>query len=70
MDRGQACVRRFDGSWPADDVGAPITCTREQWSFALDAVRRWTDVAERVGQSRDAADDRRSAELIAQALEV
>jgi hypothetical protein len=68
MNRGAACVRRFDGSWPTDDVVSPITLARSDWTKTLSAVRRWADVAERAGQPDDAAHGRRAAELIAEAL--
>lgn len=68
MDRGAACVRRFDGSWPTDDIVSPISLARSDWAKTLSAVRRWADVAERAGQQDDAAHGRRAAELIAEAL--
>lgn len=68
MDRGAACVRRFDGSWPTDEVVSPVTLTRSDWTKTLSAVLRWAEVADQVGHVDGAARGRQAAELIAEAL--
>lgn len=68
-ERGNACVRRFDGSWPTDDVISPVTMTRTQWKFALQALRDWAGVSERIGQAENAAAERQAANLISDHLE-
>jgi hypothetical protein len=68
MDRGDHCIRRFDNSWPADDVLSPVAMTRGQWIFTLDGIRHWMGVSEQIGavESLDAA--RQAVALISEQL--
>lgn len=69
MDRGDSCVRRFDRSWPGDDVVSPVTFSREQWLFTQAVLRRWAEVADRIGHQDKAAESRRIADLVSEALD-
>ncbi|TDC31400.1 hypothetical protein E1211_22555 [Micromonospora sp. 15K316] len=54
--------------WPPDEEMTSITLTGPQWKLVIGSLERWSDIAERAGQSDDAQFGRRIRAVVSAQL--